>query len=101
MLSKWLIGKDISSSYLYHLLRLSKLYEEYKSGELQGIKFVPLLKYYIDRNFNEKSGFKNRDVVNWNKQLLKVEQSDADWKWSYMKTIVELAHLYRSEKGDG
>lgn len=101
MLSQWYEQQKISSSFLHYLRQLSKLYEEYRDGESKVPKFVPLLSYYINRNLEEnRQSKKKEDVIEWSKKLLLIDDPETYWKWGYMKTIVELAHLYRNEKGD-
>lgn len=68
---------------------------------MAAVKFVPLLSYYIDRNLDDiQPSRRNQDVIDWSKELLNINYDAIDWKWGYMKPIVELANLYRSEKGE-
>lgn len=101
LLSQWWQQRNISSSFLHYLLHLSKLYLQYRGGTMAAVKFVPLLSYYIDRNLDDiQPSRRNQDVIDWSKELLNINHDAIDWKWGYMKPIVELANLYRSEKGE-
>lgn len=62
-------GEDISSGFLYNLLRYARMWEDYKRGNVLGLRFQPLLAYDIARNIAPK---KATVMQQWAGRLLKM-----------------------------
>ena len=59
--------EDVSSAFLYSLLDYAEMWQDYKKGNVLGLRFQPLLAYNLKRNLNRK---KSPAVYDWAVKLL-------------------------------
>lgn len=62
-------GEKVSSAFLYSLLQYARMWEDYRAGNVLGLKFQPLLAYNVARNLDPKLVPK---LYEWVEGLLKI-----------------------------
>jgi len=67
----------LSSALLYKLLDFAAMWQEYRKGDISGLRFHPLLTYQIKRNLNPSTDAK---LIEWLQPLLKWPPDDNSMK---------------------
>lgn len=100
-LAAWWQEDKIKSSFIYKLLTYYRMYEAYeREKKTEALMFIPLLAYTIQRNLIEAAkGESNNDTIEWANRLTNIHDPQVQWLWNYMRTIIELAQLYRYDRG--
>lgn len=68
---------SLPSAFLYKLLTFSEMWQEYRKGNISGLRYHPLLAYTISRNLDAR---KTPELYAWAQRLLKWPPGEAEKK---------------------
>lgn len=92
--------QGVPSSFLYHLLQYAIMWEGYRTGKREGLRYQPLLAYEIGRNVDRN---KTPTVYDWATWLARISLDDGgNWQAAMddLGMFTRLVLLYRTGGGE-
>ena len=87
--------QGVSSGFLYHLLKYAAMWEGYREGKREGLRYQPLLAYEVGRNLDRR---KTPAVYDWATWLAQIPLDDGgNWQAAMddLGIFTRMALLYR------
>lgn len=85
-----LVSEDISSSFLYSLLEYGRMWQQFKKGNILGLRFQPLLAYNIARNLNARE---SPTFYSWAQGIVSLRLEELQQKQVILNNLGLLAQL--------